>query len=227
MNTVHFNPQAADMSDHQDDDVTDTTGVRASTPAAKARRSRRIVDAVVQLAEEGGVDAVRARAICDRAGVSMGTLYRTFDSIEEILLSAFQDDFDELEHQLRSIATEGGTRQARLDRLFGFMTNRLMAREGYARAVISAMASGHHKAAELIGSINARLVEMIHGALVGRVEPLPVLGASAERSPQHMAAGILRLVWFSMLIGWANDLYSRDDVLNEMHGTANLLVQAL
>ena len=60
-------------------------------------RESRIVDVVVALAEEGGFEAVRSRAICERAEVTMGTLYRHFSSIEEILLFALARDFKVLE----------------------------------------------------------------------------------------------------------------------------------
>ena len=74
----------------------DPSSIEATDPAAAERidRIRRILDAAVALADEGGFEAVRARELCDRANVSMGTLYRCYESKEEILLHAFSDAYE-------------------------------------------------------------------------------------------------------------------------------------
>jgi AcrR family transcriptional regulator len=48
-------------------------------------RRRRIVDAVVALATEGGAEAVQMRAVAERADVSLRTTYNYFGSREELL----------------------------------------------------------------------------------------------------------------------------------------------
>ena len=56
--------------------------------SSQLRRIRRIVDAAVALAEQGGFDAVRLRDVAEASGVALGTLYKYFRSKEEILLFA-------------------------------------------------------------------------------------------------------------------------------------------
>jgi AcrR family transcriptional regulator len=47
---------------------------------AQQDRHRRILDATISLASEGGFDAVQMRAVAERADVALGTLYRYFPS---------------------------------------------------------------------------------------------------------------------------------------------------
>ncbi|MDX3214077.1 TetR family transcriptional regulator [Streptomyces sp. ME02-6991-2B] len=63
-----------------------TSFVRARTPANKERRSRDLLDAARQLAENGGVRTVTLTAIAERAGVHVSGVRRYFDSREEIFL---------------------------------------------------------------------------------------------------------------------------------------------
>ncbi len=57
----------------------------------KARRDR-ILDVAVALAEEGGFENVRQRDVASRAGVALGTLYKSFRSKEDILSAALDRD---------------------------------------------------------------------------------------------------------------------------------------
>ena len=74
-------------------------GMSSSSPIASRykpkveERRRRVITATTALAVEGGFAAVRSRAICEKANVSMGTLYRDFSSLEEILLIGFAEQF--------------------------------------------------------------------------------------------------------------------------------------
>ena len=54
-------------------------------------RARRIVDSAVELAEQGGFEAVRLRDVAAHAGVALGTLYRRFRSKEDLLVAARLD----------------------------------------------------------------------------------------------------------------------------------------
>ena len=55
--------------------------------ASQLRRMRRIVDAAVELAEQGGFEAVRLRDVAERSDVALGTLYKYFRSKEDIRCS--------------------------------------------------------------------------------------------------------------------------------------------
>ena len=62
-------------------------------PASQRARRERILDAAVELAAEGGYDAVQMREVAERADVALGTLYRYFPSKVHLLVSAMGRTF--------------------------------------------------------------------------------------------------------------------------------------
>ena len=63
-----------------------------SAPAAESKRARnqaarreRVIAAAVDLASEGGYDAVQMRDVATTAGVALGTIYRYFSSKDHLL----------------------------------------------------------------------------------------------------------------------------------------------
>lgn len=192
-------------------------------PAAAERvdRIRRILDAAVALADEGGFEAVRARELCDRANVSMGTLYRCFESKEEILLHAFSDDFEVLERHFEQRPIAGPTSIERVDTFFRIATAGFSARPDYARAIVGAMSSGQGKAVQRAADLTARIMSVIHCAWTGETYRAPTDGVPCVPAV-HPIARMLGHVWFAMLVGWKGALYNTDDVLAEMHASAAL-----
>jgi len=64
----------------------------ARLATSQLRRVRRIVDAAVALAEEGGFDGVRLRDVAEASGVALGPLYKYFRSKEDLLLCAVNEE---------------------------------------------------------------------------------------------------------------------------------------
>ena len=62
--------------------------------SAQRERRKRILDATIDLASQGGFDAVQMRAVADRAEVALGTLYRYFPSKIHLLVSALGRDIE-------------------------------------------------------------------------------------------------------------------------------------
>lgn len=58
--------------------------------AARTPTRQRLIDATVELLAEGGYAAATVNALTSRAGVAAGTLYRHFDSKEELFVEIFQ-----------------------------------------------------------------------------------------------------------------------------------------
>src|SRR5881227_2236162 len=59
-----------------------------SIPASQLARRERILDAAMELAAEGGYDAVQMREVAERADVALGTVYRYFPSKVHLLVAA-------------------------------------------------------------------------------------------------------------------------------------------
>jgi DNA-binding transcriptional regulator YbjK len=61
----------------------------ASTPKGERRRQA-LVDAAAQLLAEGGFDAVRHRAVAERAGLPLASTTYYFDSLDELIMAAVE-----------------------------------------------------------------------------------------------------------------------------------------
>src|SRR6266568_3909150 len=91
-----------------------TAGTGAATEtefssAAQRERRQRILDATLALASRGGYDAVQMRAVADRAGVALGTLYRYFPPKIHLLVSGLAREFERNQEKLDRIAIPGDT----------------------------------------------------------------------------------------------------------------------
>jgi DNA-binding transcriptional regulator YbjK len=61
----------------------------ASTPKGERRRQT-LVEAAAQLLVEGGFDAIRHRAVAERAGLPLASTTYYFDSLDELIIAAVQ-----------------------------------------------------------------------------------------------------------------------------------------
>ncbi len=66
----------------------------------KARTRADLVEAAYALVREGGMEAVTAEAVTDRAGVSRRTFFNYFPSVESVLVDGAGDFFTTLGHRL-------------------------------------------------------------------------------------------------------------------------------
>ncbi|MEJ7796439.1 MAG: TetR family transcriptional regulator [Nocardioides sp.] len=96
--------------------MTSTTSLVADDLGSAAQRDRRkrILDATITLASEGGFDAVQMRAVADQADVALGTLYRYFPSKIHLLVSALGREFEKAESALSVRPVPGDTRAERV-----------------------------------------------------------------------------------------------------------------
>src|SRR3954467_3849537 len=58
---------------------------------SQAARRRRVLDATLRLAADGGFEAVQMRDVASAADVALGTVYRYFSSKERLLLEAMAE----------------------------------------------------------------------------------------------------------------------------------------
>jgi TetR/AcrR family transcriptional regulator, cholesterol catabolism regulator len=85
-----------------------------ATTASQRERRRRILNAAVALARQGGYDAVQMREVADLAGVALGTLYRYFPSKVHLLAAAMVRQLEALHDQLLLEELEGEDERARV-----------------------------------------------------------------------------------------------------------------
>ncbi len=80
---------------------------RERLTAKQVARRARVVDAALELAAEGGYDAVQMRDVATRAGVALGTIYRYFSSKDELLAAALVEWAAVVEHRISARPPRG------------------------------------------------------------------------------------------------------------------------
>ena len=73
--------------------TTTATTVNGTGSAAQRERRQRMLEATIELASQGGFEAVQMRAVAERADVALGTLYRYFPSKIHLLVTALGRQF--------------------------------------------------------------------------------------------------------------------------------------
>ena len=138
----------------------------AKLVASQLRRMRRIVDAAVELAEQGGFEAVRLRDVAERSDVALGTLYKYFRGKEDILLFAFNEGADAgSSRACSSGASRARTPLERVTEFFRRATRGLLQNPQLGSALIRAMSGGDRETAVQIAGSNRRIARMLVAAL--------------------------------------------------------------
>src|SRR3954471_14568072 len=85
----------------------------ALTTSQAARRQRVLVSAL-ELAADGGYEAVQMRDIATSAGVALGTIYRYFPSKDALLAAAMVEWMEDLERRVGQRGPQGATTTERV-----------------------------------------------------------------------------------------------------------------
>lgn len=188
-------------------------------------RSRRIVETAVELAEEGGFEAVRLREVASHAGVALGTLYRRFRSKEDLLVAAMELETRDLERRMRQKPAKGTTAAERVGTFFNTATKGLLRRPNLARALVRAVASGDPELARRVGAFHTNMEQMIVASLRGEI----MAEAGDERRPpsdlESNVADTLEQVWFALLVGWSGGRHSQAALMDRMRISTELVLQ--
>jgi AcrR family transcriptional regulator len=175
----------------------------------------RLLRAARELIEEGGYGAASVAAIADRAGVAAGTLYRHFDSKEELFVELFRAVCDREVQAMREAAAsmpDDATHVDRLETVLSTFAARALRRPRLAWALIaepvdplvdaerlayrerySALTAEALRAGIAAGELPEQNVELTAAALVGGcgealVGPLSPLAGSRPSIPEILEA---------------------------------------
>src|SRR5438105_9832797 len=99
----------------------------------------RLLQAAQELIEEGGYAAASVAAIAERAGVAAGTLYRHFESKQELFVELFRSVCAREERAMRAAAQDAGSVDAvlRLEDVFATFAQRALRNPRLAWALIA------------------------------------------------------------------------------------------
>ena len=191
-----------------------TTETEFSSAAQRERRQR-ILDATLALASRGGYEAVQMRAVADRAGVALGTLYRYFPSKIHLLVSGLAREFERNQEKLDRISIPGDTPYERMLFVLGRITRAMQREPMLTEAMTRAFMFADPSAAAKVNTV-ARLMERM------------LTGAMHEGEPTADEIAIARVigdVWLSSLVAWVTRRASANDVSNQLELAARLLLR--
>ena len=173
---------------------------RATTASQRARR-RRILNAAVALARQGGYDAVQMREVAELADVALGTLYRYFPSKVHLLSAAMVRQLESLQEQLTREQPKGADAGERvlevIYRLIAALARDRLVSDALVRAMIVA-------GPEEIDQVNA-----VNSAIIATA----MHGPGVEVTERDFAVSLLiGKVLLTDLIGWLCDRMSIEQV---------------
>jgi len=183
-------------------------------------RTRRIVETAMELAEQGGYEAVRLRDLAAHAEVALGTLYKRFRSKEDILVAVLELEMEQLQDKLEANPAPGETPLERIWFFFTTATQTLVAKPNLARATLRATASGEPASAEKVLNFNERMIVLICGALVRDTDPEPLPMEQAR-----VIAFFLQQIWFASLVGWMGGMMDVGMVVEQVRMAAALMIK--
>lgn len=177
-----------------------------------ARRDR-VIAVAMELASEGGYDAVQMRDVAARADVALGTIYRYFTCKDQLLICVMADWTGQLRDRLTQRPARGETASAQVADVLQRACRSLERQPLLAAALVRAMSSTDTGVGEANREVGAHIRAMI--------EPL-----LHELDPDTREAVIVVLnhVWLATLIGWSNGRIVFSQVAQELGSAARLLL---
>jgi AcrR family transcriptional regulator len=199
----------------------------AKLVASQQRRRRRIVDAAVELAAQGGFEAVRLRDVAERSSVALGTLYKYFRGKEDILLFAFNEGIAGLEQSLYAHPVRGASPLERVTAFFSRATRGMLHNPQLGSALIRAMSGGDRETAVHIVGSNQRMARLLIAALRDRpADPASPLAEFAPSELERELSDALIAVWFAALCGWlVGNVPDADEITAKMRSAARLMLE--
>jgi AcrR family transcriptional regulator len=184
----------------------------ALTSSQAARRQRVLVSAL-ELAADGGYDAVQMRDVATSAGVALGTIYRYFPSKDALLAAAMVEWMEDLERRVTQRGPEGDTTAQRVYDVLRRAVSTRETQPKLAEAVITALTSDDDAAGRASISTTDVMTRVMLQAFPDDVEP--ELEASIAKVLGH--------VWFSCMVAWKNGVGDMTWMADELDVACELL----
>ena len=197
----------------------ETAAVRA-IPASQLARRERILEAAMELATEGGYDAVQMREVAERADVALGTLYRYFPSKVHLLVAAMGRTFQSLQESVRVDGSDG-TPQERVYRVVAAVTRYLARHRRLSGAMIRALMSADAEAAREVEEVGEMLVGIIASA---HHDPEAEPRTSADSERDTLVAHIIGKVWLTDVVTLLSGRMTVSQVLEDLEATIALVM---
>jgi len=183
-------------------------GARAAQTAA---RRARLIDAAIELAADGGYDAVQMRDLAGHAGVALGTLYRHFQSKDELLVAALAQQISTLRTRVEQRPAAGSTPAERVADVLRRACHALERRPDLTAAMITAMTSAGDTPVKT--DVHNGFSAIIANALDGQ-----------EVADLDAIVRVLGHVWFAALMSWVGGMAPAGQMADDLVSATNLLL---
>jgi AcrR family transcriptional regulator len=184
---------------------------------SQAARRRRVLDATLRLAADGGFEAVQMRDVAAVADVALGTVYRYFSSKERLLLEAMAEQQSDLRAYLDAHPPTAGTPAERVIGVLARANRSLRQHPDVTAAMVRAYGSAEEENADIVRKVTEIMTAIITGAIHG-----PDRQAASARDLR--VARVLMQVWLSSLNGWVGGVDGPERVEEDLAEAARLLL---
>ena len=185
--------------------------------AAQRDRRKRILDATISLATQGGFDAVQMRAVAEQADVALGTLYRYFPSKIHLLVSALGREFERANASMGDRPIPGDTSSERVIYVLRKTTRGLQGDPHLTEALTRAFMFADASVKTEILAVGRLLTTMLTRAM----HP----GQTELTDDDIAIARVIGDVWLSALVGWVTGRTSAADTATHMEKAVHLLLR--
>jgi TetR/AcrR family transcriptional regulator, cholesterol catabolism regulator len=182
--------------------------------ARQAARRERIIRAALELAADGGYEAVQMRDVAARADVALGTIYHYFSSKDHLLAATLVVWTRDLQRQLEQRPVEGATTIERVLDLLRRTTRGMRRNETLSAAILTGFMSTGDEVAACQLEVHAAWAGFVSNAFDDTVDP--VKRTKIIRTLEH--------VWNSGLVGWTFGWMTLDEAVTELEDAARLLL---
>lgn len=189
----------------------------ATLTKSQAARRQRVIRAALELAADGGYEAVQMRDVAAKANVALGTIYRYFSSKDALLAAAMVEWMTELEETVLARPPGGKTTSARVMDVLNRALRAMDRQPRLASAVVTALTSGDPAGVDALVGMTGTVARIMRPAFPDDFDP--VIEASVAKMLGH--------VWWSCLVAWANGMGDMVWVSNELSEAADLLTRPL
>jgi AcrR family transcriptional regulator len=181
----------------------------------QAARRRRVLDAAIGLAADGGFEAVQMRDVAAAANVALGTVYRYFSSKERLLLEANVEQVLALGERIRRRPPTGETAADRVVEVLRRANVALQRSPEVTGAMVRAIGQAQPDEADAVRQVTEAMTAIITSAI----------GDHPPTEAELVAARTLQLTWFSALIGWVGGVDHPERVSDDLEAAARVLLR--
>ena len=179
----------------------------------QAVRRARVIQAAMELAHEGGYDAVQMRDVAARAQVALGTIYRYFSSKDHLLAACQVEVWDGLSRRYAERPPTQATPAERVVDVLRRATRGAEVDPQRTAALVTATSSPDPAVRECQQQVMAYISQVLSDAM-GDLDP----------AFKEQVVVCLRDVWFAALLGWVNGWDDVSVVGDKVESAARLVL---